>query len=82
MRITHASDVWVDWRPVETVVDLACSSALRGMLRDPSSLAMPSIPAKKASSMKKRHCPVANAAQALAEVVRGRRRRRVGGTES
>lgn len=82
LRITHSSDVWVDWRPVDTVVDVACSSTLRGMLRDPASLSESGKPAaKKASSTKKRHCPVVNAAQALADVMR-RRRPKPGGTES
>ena len=77
LQITHSTDVWVDWRPVEAIVDLTCTAGLRGMLRDPDSLpASTPLPktknakaARAATSTPKRHCPVAKGAKHVAKVL-------------
>jgi hypothetical protein len=72
LQITHSTDVWVDWRPVEAIVDVQCDAALRGMLRDPSSLAVSKAKiarAARAASTPKRGCPVAGGAKRVAKAL-------------
>jgi hypothetical protein len=38
LHITHAKDEWIDWRPLEVLVDTMVDVTLRGVLRDPAEL--------------------------------------------